>query len=179
MCGLKKHFVIEIPAGGPLWRLTAEMACSSLVRNINGRAVIRGEGIEDDKSKSISYTRIRVTRARNCDSKSPTLVDRIWIQEPQARMPKDQTGTTPFSPGPGCQGSIEIVELACLFFPQNWHKVPQANFHISNSVFPAKGTGVPCKCKCLEARQIVSAVKIWRTDLERGLKEWSNEEVSR
>jgi hypothetical protein len=146
---------------------------------MNGRAVIRGEGIADDRSKSISYTEIRGGRSMKFCNKLPTLVDRAWLQEPQARIPNDQTGVTPFSPGPGCQWSIGTVECVGLFLRQNWHKVPQASFHMSNSVFPAKGGGVPCKCRCLEARQIVSGVKIWRTDLESGSWEWPEEEGSR
>jgi hypothetical protein len=62
---LKKCFEIWIPAGGPFWRVAAGMTSNSLVRNIKGRAVIRGEGIEEDRSKSISYTGIRVAGARN------------------------------------------------------------------------------------------------------------------
>ena len=64
MWGLKKCFAIWIPVGCPFWRVAAGMTWSSLVRKINGRAVIRGEGIEDDRSKSISYTEIRGGRSK-------------------------------------------------------------------------------------------------------------------
>jgi hypothetical protein len=93
--------------------------------------------------------------------------------------PNIQMGIMPFSPGPGCQGSIGTGGFGCLFLPQNWHEEEHTNFNISSSDFPLRGLGIPGRNDRLEARQMASGFMRLRTDFERGEMEGPHEEGSR
>ena len=71
------------------------------MRNMKGRAAIKGEGIVDERSRSISYLRLAALKGRTSTT-TLTFVDCFKRQGPQVRMPNGHTGATPFSPGPGC-----------------------------------------------------------------------------
>ena len=101
------------------------------------------------------------------------------MQEPHVLTPNDQMGLMPFSPGPGCQGSIVTEGIFCLFLPQNWHVEEHANLNISSSDFPFRGLGIPGRNNRLEARQMASGTMGLRTDFESGEMERPGEEGSR